>query len=224
MCRDETRYHGLMVRGPELAWALWLTLVGCGRSGVGLPGDEPDAVRRCTGVDGTFATRVLAYVPTHGGGPPPESASYRDPDAALGVPDYVHERAEGAVALGQGGLLELGFDGCRLAPSGDGEPDLRIYEVGPAVERTMVWLRLTTPAALAWGQALGGDSEGWVEAGILAGSALDVDVDERLRSLDPDEVRFDALRLVDDVSEGNWDGASPGADIDAVELLVFDAP
>jgi hypothetical protein len=213
-----------MGRTPGITWALGLMLVGCGRSGVWLPHDEPDAVRRCTGIDGTFATRVLAYEPTLGGGSAPETASYRDPDAALGVPDYVHERAEGAVALGEGGVLELAFDGCRLAPSGDGEPDLRIYEVGPAVERTTIWLRLTTPAALAWGEALGGDSEGWVDVGIIAGSALDVDVDEHLSPLDPDEVRFDALRLVDDPTEAGTGRVSPGADIDAVELLVFDAP
>lgn len=213
-----------MVRSLELACSLALTLVGCGRSGIWVPDDASAAVRRCGGVDGTFATRVLAYDPSHGGDSPPETASYRDPEAALGTPDYVHARAEGAVALGQGGLLELAFDGCRLSPSGDGEPDLRIYEVGPAIERTTVWLRLTTPAALAWGEALGGDSEGWVNVGIIAGAALDVDVDERLAALDPDEVRFDALRLVDDVSEGSWGGGSPGADIDAVELLVFDAP
>jgi hypothetical protein len=212
-----------MSRSLELAWALGLTLVGCGRSGIWVP-DDADAERRCTGIDGTFATRVLAYDPSHGGGAPPETASYRDPVAALGTPDYVHERAEGAVALGQGGLLELAFDGCRLAPSGDGAPDVRIYEVGPAIESTTVWLRLTTPAALAWNEALGGDTEGWVDVGIIAGAALDVDVDERLAPLDPDEVRFDALRLVDDTSEGNSSGRSPGADIDAVELLVFDAP
>lgn len=199
-------------------------LVGCGRSGVWLPYEEPDAVSRCIGVDGTFATRVLAYDPTYGGGVAPEEASYRDADAALGVPDYVHERAEGAVALGEGGLLELAFQGCRLPPSGDGEPDLRIYEVGPAVERTVVSLRLTTPAALTWGGVLGGDSEGWVEVGVIAGSALDVDVDERLGPLDPDEVRFDAVRLVDDASEAGAGVISPGADIDAVEQLVFDAP
>jgi hypothetical protein len=213
-----------MGRTLELAWALGLMLAGCGRSGLGLPDADADAMRRCSGIDGTFATRVLAYDPRHGGGSPPETASYREPDAALGTPDYVHERAAGAVALGQGGRLELAFDGCRLAPSGDGEPDLRVYEVGPAIERTMVWLRLTTPAAIAWGPALGGDPDGWVEAGVLTGSALDVDVDERLAPLDSDEVRFDALRLVDDAAEGNWSGGSPGADIDAVELLVFDAP
>ena len=79
-------------------------LAGCGRSGVWLPYKEPDPVSRCAGVDGTFATRVLAYDPTFGGGFAPEQASYRDPAAALGVPDYVHERAEGAVALGEGGF------------------------------------------------------------------------------------------------------------------------
>jgi hypothetical protein len=196
---------------------------GCGRSEPWLPDDVPEPVRRCAGADGTFATRVLTYDPSHGGGPPPGVASYAEPAAALGPPDYVHERAEGAVALGQGGQLELAFDGCRLAPSGDDEPDLRVYEVGPAVEQTRVSLRLTTPAALAWGEALGADSDGWVEAGSIAGSALDVDVDERLPPLDPDEVRFDAIRLIDD-GEGGASGASPGADIDAVELLGFDAP
>lgn len=199
-------------------------LAGCGRSGVWLPYEAPDPVSRCAGVDGTFATRVLAYDPTFGGGFAPEQASYRDPDVALGVPDYVHERAEGAVALGNGGLLELAFEGCRLAPSGDGDPDLRIFEVGPAVERTVVNLRLTTPAALDWGSTLGADPEGWVEVGVIAGSVLDVDVDERLGPLDPDAVRFDAVRLVDDATEGGWGGSSPGADIDAVEQLVFDAP
>jgi hypothetical protein len=218
-----TWYPGLVHRTPEVAWALGLMLVGCGRTGVWLPDDEPNAVRRCDGIDGTFATRVLAYDPSHGGFSPPEAASYRDPDAALGAPDYVRVRAEGAVALGQGGLLELSFDGCQLAPSGAGEPDLRIYEVGPLIERTTVWLRLT-PAALAWGEVLGGDRDGWVELGIIEGSALDVDVDERLAPLDPDDVRFDALRLVDDAAEGGANPSSPGADVDAVELLAFDAP
>lgn len=199
-----------------------VVLAGCGRSQIWAPDGE--AVRRCAGADGTFATRVLVYDPSYSGAPPPETASYADPSAALGVPDYVHERAEGAVALGQGGRLDLAFDGCWLAPSGDGEPDLRVYEVGPAIERTLVWLRLTTPAALSWGAALGADSEGWVEAGLLAGSVLDVDVDERVLGVDADEVRFDAVRLQDDVTEGAWSGGSPGADIDAVELLGYDAP
>jgi hypothetical protein len=212
---------GSVHRIPDIACALGLMLVGCGRTGVGLPDDEPDAERYCGGVDGAFATRVLAYDPGHGGFPAPEGASFRDPDAALGTPDYA--RGEGAVALGQGGLLELEFDGCRLAPSGDDEPDLRVYEVGPLIERTMVWLRLTDPAAIAWGEALGDDRDGWVEVGVIEGAALDVDVDERLAPLDPDEVRFDALRLVDDVAEGGPSGNSPGADVDAVELLVFDA-
>jgi len=208
---------------PGIACLIVLMLVGCGRSGISLLDEEPDAVTRCVGSDGTFATRVLAYDPLHGGGFEPETPSYADPEAALGIPDYVHEEARGAVALGEGGLLELAFEGCRLAPSGDGEPDLRVYEVGPAIERTMIWLRLTTPAALAWGAALGGDSEGWVDVGILAGSTLDVDVDERLGSLDPDEVRFDAVRLIDDPAGAGTGHSSPGADIDAVELLVFDA-
>ena len=71
---------------------------------------------------------------------------------------------------------------------------------------------------------LTGECEGWVEVGVIAGSVLDVDVDERLGPLDPDEVRFDAVRLVDDGTAGGTGGSSPGADIDAVEQLVFDAP
>lgn len=51
-----------------------------------------------------------------------------------------------------------------------------------------------------------------------------MDVDERLGPLDPDEVRFDAVRLVDEATEAGTGVVSPGADIDAVEQLVFDAP
>lgn len=49
-------------------------------------------------------------------------------------------------------------------------------------------------------------------------------MDEQLSPFDPDEVRFIAVRLVDESTEVWWGGSSSGTDTDVMELLVFDAP
>ena len=60
---------------------------------------------------------------------------------------------------------------------------------------------------------------GFVEVGVVQGSVSTIDLDVRLPSASPCLMTFDAIRLRDDPDEGSHGFGSPGADIDAVEIL-----
>jgi hypothetical protein len=195
--------------------------LGCGPSVVD---PEDDQYGRICGDGDEFAASVLAYDPSYLGAPAPTNENYTNPDAALGPPDYDHDSQFGAVSLGSGGLLELGFDGCLLGLSGDSSPDLRIYEAGPFLERSFLSVRLTLDAHEPAGAIIEVPDDGYLDLGRVEGGVVDVDLDGRLpllSSMDASFIAFDAIRILDDPEQGGWGpGGTTGADIDAVEILT----
>src|SRR5438876_3768476 len=75
--------------------------------------------------DRSFADEVVSYAM---GKPEPQPANARDPEAALGAPDYDDKRRANEVTLGCGGSLTLRFKDNALIDI-DG-PDLYVFEVG----------------------------------------------------------------------------------------------
>src|SRR2546430_1668056 len=83
---------------------------------------------------GSFADTVISYQPAN---PQNIAAGAKHPATALGPPDSLN------VSLGQGGSLTLGFTDNVLTNSADIKKDLWIFEVGPDVESTFVFVRPT---------------------------------------------------------------------------------
>lgn len=151
-----------------------------------------------------FADAVVSFEP---GWPAPAEA-YADAAKALGAPDYDdHPVCQEAttctfVSLGNGGRLTLGFTSPFQAGDGTAEPDLWIYEVGPAVEATLV--------------EVSPDGTYWIPVGQVRGSQRGLDLDAV--GLGPG-LACARVRLTDDPEEGANTGPSVGADIDAVAVV-----
>ncbi len=155
----------------------------------------------------SFADAVVDYSPGLVGGNP--SLPHRGPLAALGVPDYAGETGPCPsqadckyVTLGDGGSLTLQFTDNLLTGSGNTQPDLWVFEIGPDVEDTFVELSI--------------DGVTWLPVGKVFGSTASVDVDAfgfgPLSS-------FAYVRLTDDTNEGQQSGTTVGADIDSVGAI-----
>jgi outer membrane protein OmpA-like peptidoglycan-associated protein len=144
--------------------------------------------------DRSFADEVVSY--TMGNpGPKPENA--RDPQAALGPPDYVDKTKSGEVTLGCGGSLVVRFtDNALIDVPG---PDLWVFEVGPAIEPTEV--------------AISRDGKDWIDVGKIAGGTAGLDIAKFVKPGDS----FTYVRLTDLKKDcgGKW----PGADIDAIGAI-----
>jgi hypothetical protein len=212
-----------MARRSTAAIVLLGATLACGPTiGDGDDVDEDLLSRGCERSADYFASQVLTYDPTYSGAPAPTSPNYSDPTAALGPPDYDHASEKGAVALGSGGLLELGFTGCELGLSGDRAPDLRVFEVGPFYERTFLSVRIVRASRDLVRDVVDVDADGYVRVGSAEGGVSDIDLDGRLPELAGLEgVAFDAVRILDDPAQGAWGpGEATGADIDAVEILT----
>jgi hypothetical protein len=186
-------------------------------------GRTPMYIGPCT--RDAYATTLMAYDPTFGGSEAPTLEQFTDPYVALGPPDYTGGgRGFGAVSLGYGGLLEVGFGGCLASNDGGAGPDIRVHEVGPNIERTLVSLVATewTAAQLEEDEVPASDREFFV--GVLEGSIRELDIDGAFRGYVERELSFVSIVLVDDPSQGWTDGERPGADIDAIELLSAAEP
>lgn len=143
--------------------------------------------------DVSFADEVIYY--DTGDEEPIESA--RNPEDALGIPDYDQANDRNFVSLGCGGELVLKFtDNILIDVPG---PDLYVFEIGPDVE----------PTALA----ISGDGETWTRIGRIEGGKAEIDIAPYVQP--GDEFRY--VRLIDlrDSCGGRW----PGADIDAVGAI-----
>lgn len=188
-----------------------LALVGCGRSGILV--DDGDSVCSVDG-DGFFAQVVLDYDPTASSGDLPSREDAMDPHTALGPPDAMSTPPLGAVSLGDGGTLTLGFGPCVI--TGDGSPtaDVIIHEHG-YLERVSIALLPTTRALASLGDAVGDD--GWVAIDAYPDNHDGIDLDAELGSLPREGLRFEAIRLRDIPGQGEVTPETPGADIDAVE-------
>lgn len=143
--------------------------------------------------DASFADQPVSY--TLGQRAP--KGVHAQADQAVGLPDYRNPRAPGFTSLGCDGVLVLQFtDNVLVDVAG---PDLFVFEVGPAVESTLL--------------AISADGAQWVEVGRIAGARADVDIAGFTR---PGEV-FTQVRLTN--AGRDCGGRTPGADIDTVAAV-----
>ncbi|WP_051235278.1 hypothetical protein [Marinimicrobium agarilyticum] len=145
-----------------------------------------------------------AYLDIELGTPEPTAGNF-DPAASLGAPD------NGAYSLGQGGFMTLRFTDNSLTGSGDSTPDLHIFEVGPLVEDTFVWISQDNESFLSLGKVFG------------ATSSIDIDAYLGAAGIDP-FTRFSYVRLQDDPNENTSNVTYAGADIDAVGAITSASP
>lgn len=156
--------------------------------------------------DEKYADHVTHYDPGYSNGNIP--TVNKDAPAAEGPIDG------NSVSLGQGGLIELRFVDNYVFNSGDSADDVFFQEVGPDDENVYVGLH-PTGATLALIGTLGGDTngDGYIEFGSASSA---IDIDQLYPGFDAGELRFDAIQLIDVFSQGNLNGNTVGADIDAV--------
>jgi len=153
----------------------------------------------------SFADAVESYAPAN----PGPSAPHLGPENALGVPNYNNVNSCASVAsctfvsLGAGGTLIVEFVDNRLTGSGTAADDLWIFEVGPNVEDTFVWISK--------------DGIDYESVGKVGGAISGIDIDAFGWGIS-DQFRF--VMLQDDINEGGTgSGGTVGADIDAVGAI-----
>lgn len=153
----------------------------------------------------SFADAVESYAPPIAG----PSAPHQGSENSLGIPNYAGVNSCPSVAgcsfvsLGDGGTLIVEFVDNRLTGSGTTADDLWIFEVGPDVEDTFVWISK--------------DGITWEDVGKVFGSTRGIDIDFYGFGI-ADQFRF--VRLTDDTNEGGQgSGGTVGADIDAVGAI-----
>lgn len=137
---------------------------------------------------------------------------YRDGNNVLGPPDMNVEQVIECsnapstetckfVSLGVGGTLTVRFTDNLLTGSGNADPDLYIFETGPA-EGTFV--------------DVSADGVNWFSVGLWPTFADGIDIDAFGFGIDD---RFGYVRLRDDPDQGNTTGLTVGGDIDAIGAI-----
>jgi len=162
----------------------------------------------------SFADAVVSYSPKIEPDPvtglPVPDPRWRDPNDALGIPNYtlpvgpVHNLGQ-FVSLGNGGSIVLKFTDNILTGGDDAGDDLYIFEVGPFVEATFV--EISRHGVI------------WHPVGSVGGATAGVDIDA-YGFTSSDLFRY--VRLTDDT--GDWPAPNQydfyaGADIDAVGAI-----
>jgi len=107
--------------------------------------------------DLSFADEIVGF---QSGNPAATHEGDRIPDEALGPPDYDAGADDNYLTLGCGGVLTLRFTNNVLTDRPG--PDLYVFEIGPAVEPTRLWISR--------------DGEHWLDVGEIAGGRADVDI------------------------------------------------
>lgn len=154
----------------------------------------------------SFADTVTSYMPGMVGYNP--TTPHLGANNALGLPDYAgvntcaSQEACTFVTLGDGGSIVLRFDDNKLTGSGDNAVDLWVFEVGPDIEDTFI--------------DISKDGLTWYSVGKVFGSTAGIDIDAY--GFTPSDL-FAYVRLTDDPNEGDQDGITVGADIDAVGAI-----
>ncbi len=141
--------------------------------------------------ESSFASYVVDFVP---GDPWTNDEICKDPNQALGLPDFVSDSSDARtnVTIGYDGVIILGFDvGICDGPG----PDVYVFEVGGGVEATQV--------------ELSNDLVTWYDVGKTEGSTDSLDIEGKV----PEGQSFQYVRLRD---VGHQISEWPGADIDAV--------
>lgn len=153
--------------------------------------------------DVSFADRIIAYDPAFSGGNVP-STTYQTPAGAIGAPDYSSTGTY--VSLGAGGRLIVAFDDNVLLASGNSDPELHIFEIGPDVEDQFI--------------EISADGVTWISVGKVDGSTDSIDIDPFLAAAGVSAATpFRFVSIVDDIDEGDRSGSTVGADIDAVGAI-----
>jgi hypothetical protein len=154
----------------------------------------------------SFADAVASYDPVVQAGEP--TAPHRVAANALGVPDYAGDNdctgdpGCSFVSLGDGGSITLRFLDNALTGSGNADPDLFVFEVGPDIEDTFVEISM--------------DGLLWESVGSVGGSFATIDIDAF--GFGPGDL-FTWVRLTDDPLLDGQVGGTVGADIDAVGAI-----
>ncbi len=151
----------------------------------------------------SFADEVIAYNPLGDG----VSVDHANPANALGIPDYTDDKNYVSLGASDGGYLILKFTDNSLTTSGDSEKDLWIFEIGPAVEPTQIYISQ--------------NGTSWINLGLIQGSTRGIDID----SVVPGG-RYSYVKLVERDPSGYPDSFWPyaGADIDAVGAISSAPP
>ncbi|HEY4125595.1 MAG TPA: PEP-CTERM sorting domain-containing protein [Rhizomicrobium sp.] len=165
---------------------------------IGLLGAVPANATVYGGVDFpqgaiSFADQVVEYDVANGGS---FDTLYQVPGNAIGAPD------DASATLGSGGTIILKFTDNFLTGNGTSSNDLWIFEIGPDVESTFVWLSK--------------DGSTWLTVGEIQGSTRGIDIDSFGYGVDD---QFAYVKLTDDPNQGDTGGQSPGADIDSVGAI-----
>ncbi len=143
--------------------------------------------------DISFADKVISY---QTGNEQPQNAIDRNPQNALGIPDF-NSKSNTDVSLGCNGEIILEFtDNALINREGI---DLFVFEVGDAVEPTKL--------------SISEDGIEWLEIGLIKGGIASVDLGKEISS--KQKFYFVKLKDVGTGCGGTW----PGADIDAVAAL-----
>lgn len=153
----------------------------------------------------SFADAVVSCNPAISASGQP-TAPYRDCAQALGAPN-VSSPGINYVSLGDGGSIVLRFLDNSLTGSGNADKDLWIFEIGPDVEDTFVWIS--------------GNGTDWSSVGKVTGSTRGIDIDAYGFGIGQ---YFSFVRLLDDTNEGDQSGSTVGADIDAVGAISSAPP
>jgi OOP family OmpA-OmpF porin len=148
--------------------------------------------------DISWADAVVSFTPGD-----PAAKRSRDPNAALGKPDYqgTDDAQDEAtyVSVGHGGELVLELTDNVLV-DGEGQ-DLAIFEIGPEVEPMLV--------------AISEDGQNWLEVGRVEGATCSVDIAPFVQ---PGQ-HFRFVRLTDARAGKSNDSDWPGADVNAVGAI-----
>lgn len=141
----------------------------------------------------SFADEVISF----NYGSPFAEEDYRTYKGILNIPDYDLNVSSSTTTLGCGGEIVLAFKNNVLI---DVEgPDLFVFETGPALEATQIYIST--------------DSKTWIDVGILKGGKSDIDISGKVNKSDV----FRYVKLID--LKEDCKGKFPGADIDAVGAI-----
>lgn len=180
--------------------------------------NDPDNAPNLTLQAIAYADAVIEYDPQHSGYSPQGDADARDPNAALGAPDYVDQNTQHAT-LGRGGLIAVRFVDNLLTNTGDEAPDLAVFEVDSDVEAATLAVRATAATRTVLETAGYTPTGEWFTVGAIAGGTVTVDLDATFTGFDAGALQFDGVRLIDNPDNGATGGITPGADIDAVGAI-----
>jgi len=150
----------------------------------------------------SFADEWISYEPTADVHSP-----HNDPAAALGIPDYISD--SNYVSLGDEGVLVVKFTDNSLTTSRDNSDDLWVFEIGSAIEPTLVDIST--------------NGLDWINVGSTGGGTSGIDIDAYISSGIVLGEKYSYVRLTDLLPHQS---GSPyeGADIDAVGAISSTGP